>query len=121
MTRIRKREAGETSGMREESGGGGGQFESEHGAAVGAVAVDSQAATEFAGGERAGMQAEAVPVAPRGKSEGEDAVEVFGGDAHAVVGDDKLHAAGGERRELQLDAAVRGGRPRRRIWHYARG
>ena len=64
-----------------------GDFQSERGALAQAVAVDEQGGADFPGGEGAGVEAEAVAVPAGGETVTEDAGEILGGNAHAVVDD----------------------------------
>ena len=56
-----------------------GQGECEGGALAGAIAVGGKGAAQFAGGQGAAVEAEAVAVAPGGEAMGEDAVRFSAG------------------------------------------
>src|ERR1051326_2510856 len=67
------------------------QFEGEGGAPAVAFALDGEGAAHFPGGQRATVQAEAMAVLFGGEPVGENAGEIFGWDAHAVVGHRNPH------------------------------
>ena len=56
-----------------------------------AVAMGVQGPAHFFGGEGGGVEAKTVAILLGGEAVGEDAVEVFGGDADAVVLDLNLN------------------------------
>src|SRR5471030_1497601 len=88
--------------------GRAGQVEDKGGTEAGAGAAHGERAAELPGGKRATVQAEAVAGLARGEAVREDAREVFGRDAHAVVAHGDLHTlrvAGERHGDLLVGAA----------------
>ena len=54
--------------------------------------MGEQVAAQFAGGEDAAVEAKAVAIGPGGESVAEEAIEVFGADTDAIVGDGNAQA-----------------------------
>src|SRR6266850_207832 len=67
------------------------QFKGEGGATTRTVTMNGKDAAQFLRGERAAMQAEAVPIPPGGEPVTEDPGEILRSDADAVVSDFNSH------------------------------
>src|SRR5690348_9075117 len=84
MTRMRGLDCVTFIGL---SGGTDREFQDKGGAGSRAGALRIEAATELLGGQRAAVQAEAVPCFARGEAQGKNPGKVLGGYSDAIIRD----------------------------------